>query len=82
MRNHTRTYKLALLSKIVAGSLSDNERNNILKSREPLHVTLNLGDGVSLKETNDPTYHIDVYSDGTTKCYDRYADGRIVYRKS
>jgi hypothetical protein len=77
MRKHTRTYKLALLSKIVAGRLFDKEINNIRKSREPLHVTLNLGDGVSLKETHDPTYHIDVCSDGTTKRFWKYADGRI-----
>ncbi len=72
-----RADKLAILSKIVEGRLTNHDVINLRKSREPIHLTLNL-DGTDIPQTfNEPCYHIDIYEDSTTKCYWQYADGRI-----
>ena len=75
---NSRADKLALLSKIVEGRLTDKVVSDIRKSREPIRITMNIGDGESPLEPNDPTYYIEI-SDNW-KCfrrYNRYADGRI-----
>lgn len=77
-----RAEKLALLSKIVQGRLGSNDVNNIRKGWEPIHLTLVLDDSEEPYEQDpdEPTYHIEVYTDGSTKCYNRYPDGGIEYR--
>lgn len=79
-----RTDKLALLSKIVEGRLSSKEIIDIRKGWEPMHITLNLGDWDTPIEQgpDEPTYHIEIYTDGTTKCYDRYPYERLEYGNS
>ena len=79
-----RAEKLALLSKFVEGRLTDKVINDIRKSREPMYITMNLGEGDEplCLDPDAPTYHIEVYSDNTTNCYYRYPDGRIEYRNA
>ena len=73
-----RTSKLILLSKIVEGRLSTKDVSDIRKSREPIYITLNLGDDESPLEPNDPTYHIEISDDWKqSRCYWQYADGRV-----
>ena len=73
-----RAGKLALLSKIVEGRLSTKDVSDIHKSREPIYITLNLGDDESPLEPNDPTYHIEISDDWKqSRCYWQYADGHI-----
>ncbi|GAB3639710.1 hypothetical protein [Spirosoma arcticum] len=77
-RAHNRAEKLALLSKIVEGRLTNKVVSDIRKSREPMYITLDLTDGENVLEPNDPTYHIEVFDDWKhTRCYWQYADGRI-----
>lgn len=63
----TRAGKLALLSKIVERRLSVKYVSDIRKSRQPIYITLNLGDDKSLLELNDPTYHIEISDDWKTE---------------
>ena len=73
-----RAGKLALLSKIVEGRLSNKDVSDIRKSREPMYITLCLGDEENQPEPNDPTYHIEIYDDWKqSRCYWQYADGHI-----
>lgn len=76
-----RAEKLALLSSIVQGNMTPGQVAQFRQSREPMQLTLSLGDGEdSLPyDPDEPTYHIDIYSDHTTECYYRYPDGRIEY---
>lgn len=70
--------KLALLSKIVEGRLTDKDVSDLRKSREPILITLNLGDDSDSQPDNDPTYHIEISDDWKqSRCYWQYADGRV-----
>ncbi|WP_020602568.1 hypothetical protein [Spirosoma spitsbergense] len=74
----TRAEKLALLSKIVVGKLSAKEVSDLRKSREPLYITMDLSDGEGTPDEDDPTYHIEIWDNWQqTRCYWKYADGRI-----
>ena len=75
---NSRADKLALLSKIVEGRLTAKVVGDIRKSREPMYITLCLGEEENQPEQNDPTYHIEIYDDWKqSRCYWQYADGRI-----
>jgi len=82
MRQATLTPRTALLAKSVEGRLSAKDVSDIHRSREPIQLTMHLGDEDAPfeQDPNEPTYHIEVYTDGTAKCYDRYPDGKIEYR--
>ncbi len=72
-----RAEKLALLSKIVEGRLTTKDAVDLRESRQPIYITLNLGDDVRLPP-NDPTYHIEISGDWKqSRRYWQYADGRI-----
>ena len=74
-----RAKKLALLSNLIAGRLSDREVSDIRKNRETLHLTLDLGDDEGIPDDDDePSYHIEIWDNwGQTRRYWKYADGRI-----
>ena len=73
-----RAEKLTLLSKIVAGTLTDKDVSDLRKSREPLYITMDLGDGEGTPDEDDPSYHIEIWDNWQqTRCYWKYADGRI-----
>lgn len=74
----TRADKLALLTKIVSGALTQKDINDLRKSREPIRITLNIGDERTPKRTNDPTCHTELSADWKViRRYNQYADGRI-----
>lgn len=79
----TRAEKIKLLSSALQGTMSPKQISDFHKSQEPIFLTLNLGDENTPipYDPNQPTFHISIYSDGTSKSYDRYPDGRIEYRK-
>ncbi|GAB3931852.1 hypothetical protein GCM10028804_45180 [Larkinella terrae] len=79
----TRTEKIKLLSSALQGTMSPKQISDFRKSQEPIFLTLNLDDEKDpiLYDPNQATFHISVYSDGTSKSYDRYLDGRIEYRE-
>ncbi|GAB4038679.1 hypothetical protein [Spirosoma jeollabukense] len=77
-----RIEKLALLTSILTGTATPKQIVDLRKSGEPIYLTLNLDDELTPYDPDEPTYHIDVYNDGTTRCYDRYPDGRVEYRNN
>ncbi|MCC5612563.1 hypothetical protein LC612_39190 [Nostoc sp. CHAB 5834] len=73
-----RTANLALLSKIIEGTLNARDIDDLRKSREPIYLTFNLGDDDEPQEPTDPTYHIEISDNWkTVRRYNQYADGRI-----
>jgi hypothetical protein len=75
--------KVALLTKFVQGKLTVADVNNIRKSREPMFITMDLGNGENPLEPNAPTYHIEIYDNWSySRCYWQYADGRREYRNT
>jgi hypothetical protein len=79
-----RIQKLNLLTALITGTVTPKQVADLRQSMEPIRLTLILGDEDNPfeQDPNEPTYCIDVYSDGTSKCYDRYPDGRIEYRNN
>ena len=75
-----RAEKITLLNSLLTGTATPKQIADLRKSVEPIHLRMNIGDDDQDSTPNDPVYCIDVYSDGTTQCYDKYADGRIVPR--
>ena len=71
--------KIALLQSLLKGNATREQVDRLRKSREPIYVTLIL-DEATAHIIDDPQYCITLYKDGTTRCYDRYADGREVDR--
>ncbi|GAB3928104.1 hypothetical protein GCM10028804_34300 [Larkinella terrae] len=79
----TRAEKIKLVSSALQGTMTPKQVSDFRKSQEPIFLTLNLGDEKTAipYDPNQATFHISLYSDGTSKSYDRYPDGRIEYRK-
>ncbi|SOD99791.1 hypothetical protein [Spirosoma fluviale] len=77
-----RTQKIHLLTALVTGTATSKQLADLRQSQEPIYLTLNLGtdNNPMEQDPNEPTYHIDIYSDGTVNCYDLYPDGQIEYR--
>lgn len=77
-----RTQKIHLLTALITGTATSKQITDLRQSMEPIQLTFILGDEDDPfeQDPNEPTYHIDAYADGTTKCYDRYPDKRIEYR--
>ncbi|MFD1144541.1 hypothetical protein ACFQ4C_25665 [Larkinella insperata] len=78
----TRSEKIKLLASALQGTMTPKQISDFRQSQEPIYLTLNLGDEArpQLQDPDQPTFHIEIYRDGTSKSYDRYPDGRIVYR--
>ena len=74
-----RTEKITLLQSMLAGNATPKQISILRKSREPIHVTLIIDEAMA-HIIDDPQYCITLYKDGTTRCYDRYADGREIDR--
>lgn len=79
-----RTQKIHLLTALITGTATSKQITDLRQSMEPIHLTFIIGeeDDPFEQDPNEPTYHIEVFADGTTKCYDRYSDGRTEYRSS
>jgi hypothetical protein len=77
-----RTAKINLLTSLLAGKATAKQVADLRQSQEPIYLTLQLGDDEDPfeQDPDEPTFHIEVYADGTTKSYDRYPNGRIEYR--
>ncbi|GAB3688427.1 hypothetical protein GCM10027592_03340 [Spirosoma flavus] len=77
-----RVEKLKLLAALITGTVTSKQVADLRKSQEPIFLTMNLEDDDNKieVESDEPTFNMEVYSDGTTKSYDRYQDGRIEYR--
>ena len=76
-----RTEKLSLLTSLLNGTVTPKQLDAIRDSQKPLELTMNLDDEdepIPL-DPDQPIYHIELYSDHTTKSYYRYPDGRIEY---
>lgn len=78
----TRAEKLKLLSSALQGTITPKQVTDLRKSQEPINLTLNLDEEKLFipYNPNQETFHIEIYRDGSSKSYDRYPDGRIVYR--
>jgi hypothetical protein len=81
----TRAEKLALLNKIVSGSVTPKQITQFQISREPIQVTMKLTDDefADYHDPIEPTYHIEVsliagQSNNVVRYY-RHPDGRIDY---
>ncbi len=74
-----RTAKIKLLTSLLTSKATAKQVADLRQSQEPIHLTMYLGDDANSfeQDPNEPTYHINVYSDSTTKSYYRYPDGRI-----
>ncbi|SOD99767.1 hypothetical protein SAMN06269250_0153 [Spirosoma fluviale] len=74
-----RTEKVLLLTALIKGTVTSKQLADLRQSQEPIYLTLNLGtdDNPMEQSPNEPTYHIDVYSDCTVKCYDRYPNKKM-----
>ncbi|GAB3019055.1 hypothetical protein [Spirosoma pulveris] len=79
-----RIQKIHLLTALLTGTATAKQLADLRQSQEPIYLTLNLGtDGNPIEQDpNEPTYHIDVHSDGTVNRYDRYPNGQITYRNN
>lgn len=78
-----RTQKIHLLTALIRGTATTKQLTDLRQSQEPIQLTMVLGDEDNPfeQDPNEPTYHIEIYADGTVKCYDLYTNGRIEYRK-
>lgn len=74
-----RAENIALLQSLLTGTASPKQIEALRQSREPIRLTMILDEEMANIIT-DPQYCIDMYTDGTTRCYDRYADGREIDR--
>lgn len=87
-----RAQKLVLLQSLMNGTATDAHLKMLRQLRETVYVTLNLDDDrqdtpedllvqerkATSEDLDEATYHIECFSDGTTRKYYRQPDGSVV----